>query len=591
MATAAIQLIKKKKQPDPILVKDQLLMLQSTYATWGLEAFTRFFVWILAKNETDKTKKKILKSRYIPFVFNPIQSDIAKNIAQKNLCLKPRQVGLTTWFLLCRILTPTILNPGTNGFLISQKSEMASKHFRMLKRALKYFGAQDPSDYKSNDFCLSLHENILHTTASNSREVLFDQLDNFIGIGSAEVEETGQGLTLHRVVCSELARWPGKPEETIANIMESVPLNATFDGETTANGAGGYFFEEFMRAFANPALSTFKTHFHPWWWEPSYRLTLTDKEKEEMEKDLAADEQHLVEQVHLDMQQVAFRRAKKVALRHNFDEKYPEDPITCFLLSGNAFFDKDILRARMLELQTFKPYGQTGNGEFIILKNRVKGRSYVVGADPASGRTVNSTDTDFSSAKVLDLDTGEEVGCYRARLAPQDFALDLANIGRYFNNALIAVERGTAADSGGEGGTVIMTLAHDCKYSNIYKHREWIKREKKAKSIIEIEGMPMNGKTRPVALNRLKFFVENEPDKIWDLRMIHQMLQFIRDERGRPAGAEGQHDDDVLAAAIAHYARSVVLGYMSPEVARAEKYGATPREFQEVEEEDESTEE
>ena len=40
-------------------------------------------------------------------------------------------------------------------------------------------------------------------------------------------------------------------------------------------------------------------------------------------------------------------------------------------------------------------------------------------------------------------------------------------MGRYFNNALIGVERT------GDGGTTMLALAGECRYGNIYKHMEW----------------------------------------------------------------------------------------------------------------------
>jgi hypothetical protein len=61
-------------------------------------------------------------------------------------------------------------------------------------------------------------------------------------------------------------------------------------------------------------------------------------------------------------------------------------------------------------------------------------------------------------------------------------------------------------------------------------------------------------------------------------------MQFVRDERGRPAGAEGCHDDIVLSSAIAQYCRLVLLGYFSPEVTKKERYGDTPLEEAEDEE-------
>jgi hypothetical protein len=563
----------KNTKPDSILVKDQLELLQQCYADWGIAKLAEYLIWIQGKEENKLSKAAGMHSRLIPFSFNPIQIDILSKATNKNICLKPRQVGLTTWFLLIRILLPTLITPGTNGFLISQNNEMAAKHFTMLKRAFRYIGATNPGYDAGNDFQHALHANLLHVRTSNKKELVLDQLDNFVMIGSAEVEEAGQGVTLHRVCCSEVARWPGKPEETLANLKEATVLNGTFDMESTANMAAGYFFEECLRA--KTGNSDFTFHFHPWWYEPAYRIALTDKEKKELKDDLTNDEIQLRKLARLTLEQVAFRRAKKLSLRHNFEEKYPEDPLTAFLISGKGFFDTDILRIRRMELVNYEPFGQMSDGRVVFHKQPIATRSYVVGADPASGKTVTSEDTDFSAAKVLDIDTGMEVASYMARIAPEDFANDLADLGKYYNNAMIAVERGTAADSGGEGGSVLMTLINDCQYSNIYQHKEWLKAQKQT---ILLPGLPMTSKTRPIALNRFKFMLENDPEKIVDIRTIDQMLSFVRDERGRPAGASGTHDDMVMATAIAHYVRGVVLGYITPEFKR-EKYGVTPVEF------------
>lgn len=623
--THAGYIFEKKKGPDVQIVQAQLEMLQYFYHAYGIEKFAAYFLWILGKRE-DKTARStsMLHSRYVPFIFNPIQRDLSTRLSKRNITVKPRQVGMTTFYLIVRCLLEAIINPGTNSFLVSQNNHYAAKHFVMLKRAFKYIGAINPGlKDTENSLMMQLHDNLLHTTASNSHEIILDQLDNFIGVGSAEVEEVGQGLTLHRVVCSEVARWPGKPEETLANLKEAIVMDGTIDLESTPNGAAGYFFEEFMRA--QSGMSDFRAHFYEWWWDPTYKVgtngvsgpdvTLTTAEQEEMEADLNADERRLRDKIGLMFEQIAFRRAKKISLRHNFDEKYPEDPTSCFMLSGSGFFDKDICKARYFELLKYVPDMQTPgydpahdvmaqniqnlNAETteerkqddlkmmtgcVFMKVRIPGRRYVIGADPASGKLIGTIDTDYSAAKVIDLDTGEHCASYVNRIPPVEFGIDLAELGRYYNNALIAVERGTGPDSGGEGGTVITTIIHDCQYGNVYKHREWMKRSHQAKKLIELEGMPMNGKTRPFALNRLKYFFESNPELVWDISLIRQMMQFTRNEKGRPEGAPGCHDDEVLAGAIAHYARMVALGYLNPEVVKRERYGATPTEFQEEEE-------
>jgi hypothetical protein len=578
----------EKVKPDPILVKDQLETLQSLFKIWGAPAFMSYFIWIQAKKDSKLAVrlKQRLNTRIIPFVYNPIQLDIEKNIGQYNICLKPRQIGLTTWFLLRRIFVPALITTGTNGFLISQSSQKATEHFSIVKRALKYIGAVDLQDASKNDLTIALQQNLLHTSYSNRKEIIFDQLGNNISIGTAEVEEAGQGATLHHVVASEVSRWPGNPEETLANVKEAITLDGTLDLEATANGAGGYFYEEFFRAERNE--SEFKAHFHPWWWQPEYRIPLTLKEQMEMTKDLASDEQKLIDTYKLDLEQIAFRRRKKKSLRHNFPEKYPENALTCFILQGTGFFDREVLAARYLELQSYKPLQSRGNGTLQIFIKRIPGRQYVLGADPAAGKAVTSDSSDFSSAVVIDLDTGEQQASYRAKLPPEDFALDMVDLGTLYNNAVIGVERGVAADAGGDGGTVIMTIKNQ-RYMNLYKHKEhWKDRRKRnAGQYMIQDGLPMSGRTRPVALNKFKFIVDNFPELIHDKRTIEQCLTFVRNEKGRPEAAPGTHDDDVLCNSIAQLVRHAVLGNYDPLIGKAEKYGQTPQEEREGDEEDE----
>jgi hypothetical protein len=571
-AYAGLDIIKRSTKVDPKLAADQLQALQDTWRVWGPEAFFRYNIWILGKKEmvigSSYTTKR--KTRLVPFIYNPIQHKQEANLTDRNIFLKARQIGETTWVLCRRILVPTILSPGSNGFLISQNGGRATEHFRIVRRALRWFAAADPTSREDNDLSDSLRANLLHTMYSSRKELVFDFLDSTVSVGSAEVEESAQGITLHHVAGSEVARWPGNAEETLSNIKEAIVLGGTLDLESTANEAAGYFFEEFQRA--ERGASEFKAHFSPWWEEPSYRI----KTAEEI-KDLEADERALVKKYRLDMQQIAFRRQKKLSLRYSFDEKYPEDSISAFLLKGSCFFDKDIVRLRLLELMNYTPVAKFAGGLAYVYKKRVKGRKYIIGADVASGKMPDpkmepdDAKRDASAAKVLDIETGEEVASYLAQVSTVDFALDLIGLGNYYNNAVIAVERGTGVEAA-EGGTVILTLSEHA-YSNIYRHKEWWKRDKAStKQIVEFEGLPTNKRTRPVILNKLKWAFEEDPELFWDVRLLRQMSVFVRDEKGRPAAALGSHDDLVLASGIAHFGRLVLLNYLDPLSFKSERY-------------------
>ncbi len=262
------------------------------------------------------------------------------------------------------------------------------------------------------------------------------------------------------------------------------------------------------------------------------------------------------------LSRIAWRRDRKKEFPGaEFDEKYSEDPDTAFIVHGAQYFDHELIRTRMDELMHFKPNKSFERGK--IFHKRLPGRRYIIGADVATGRTVKSDDTDFCAAVVLDLETGEEVAALHARITPEDFGYDLDDLGSYYNHAIIAIERT------GDGGTTILTLTGECKYSAIYKHREWFKRERK---VVEIEGFPTTIKTRPIALNKANKFIRDNPHMVWDREFLAECLTFVRNEKGKPEALVGAHDDRVSARWVAHGARECVLGFWTPYEGPSEKY-------------------
>lgn len=533
-------------QPDKALVYDQLQALQAMYRAHGTAVFAGAMFWILPKD-----------GEISPFKMNRAQRDLYSKLARNNLLLKARQMGGTTFFTIIRGLLPVIIERGINSVLISQSTEFAQLHFLIPHRALRFVAATNPFDDRENSLSISLRQNLLHTTFQNKRELYFDQLDSSFRVASAEVEESAQGVTLHHIIASEYSRWPGDPAATLANVRGALVPGGTVDKECTANGTGGPFFEDYNRAMTHPELSDAKAHFYEWWWTEEYvGDTLSAEAAQELHDDLQRDEELLIEKFHLELKHIAWRRETKKAFPgFEFDEKYPEDWQTAFIASGNTYFDREILALRKRELIGVRPLKTFANGQASIFQERKAGRRYCAGADPASGRLAGQDNLDFAAAVVLDLETGEEVACYRARVTPEEFALDLAELGHYFNDALICVERT------GDGGACILVLANECKYTAIYKHKEWHRREKK---IVEYEGFPTTTKTRPVALNMVNRFIKDSPELIHDPQFITEALTFVRDEKGKPQADVGSHDDTVSARWLGHACRQATLGYWQP---------------------------
>jgi hypothetical protein len=577
------------KGPDPYRVREQLTLLQNKWKEYGPKEFMFRMCWIQPK-PPEKGERKVLPTPtkrwnrpLVPFLLNRIQSDIDSKLGIKNIFLKPRQAGYTTYMITRRLFLPCILNPGHNGLLIGQTSTKASDYFRILKRCLKWFGAIDPFDREKNTFCDELKQHLLHTSYSNRRELVFDAIDTVIGCETAENEEAGQGYSYSHVVATEIARWEHNPEATMANLKAAIPPGGTLDYESTANGWGGYFFEEAMRSRdVNNPYREFTYHFHEWWWHEEYY-----DDKPVPEESLTKEEQKLVMTHDLTLKQIAWRRRTKIDYRHEFDEKFPEDDITCFLLSGQNYFDKDILRERRLELNTYVPVQKLDR--VTVFKKPKPHHEYIIGADVASGLDASEgkNDLDYSAACVLDKETGELVAVYKAHIIPEWYADDLAELGKRYNNALIGVERNE------DGGAVLLNLEVGCMYGNLYKHRDWTRKDQKKihhpgkttrqeqNRLRELLGFPTNQKTRPLALNRARHFIAESPHLVHSVALIEECLTFVRDQkkRGRPAAAPGCHDDIVMSFAIGMYVRAVSLGYMVPEYSRSERYGDTPSEF------------
>ena len=70
-----------------------------------------------------------------------------------------------------------------------------------------------------------------------------------IVIETAMNKEAGRSSTIHNLHVSELAFWP-HPEETMTSVMQTVPNEpgTCVIIESTANGVGGLFYEEWQKA-------------------------------------------------------------------------------------------------------------------------------------------------------------------------------------------------------------------------------------------------------------------------------------------------------------------------------------------------------
>lgn len=194
----------------------------------------------------------------IPFKMNHVQIDVLNNLHNRNLILKARQLGMSTFSVLY-LLDACIWTPNLSAGIVSYSLEHAQHIFkRIIGHAL-------------DNLPKWLNVEIIGRSA---REITFAN-------GSVlRVDTTLRGSAYQIVLVSEFgktcARNPQKAEEVITGTLQTVPINGKVIIESTGEGNEG-FYADLVTAAAqrgNNDLSPldYKLFFYSWLEEPSYKL-------------------------------------------------------------------------------------------------------------------------------------------------------------------------------------------------------------------------------------------------------------------------------------------------------------------------------
>jgi hypothetical protein len=364
-----------------------------------------------------------------------------------------------------------------------------------------------------------LRAGALRTSRANARSLVFPELDSEYRVETAADPNAGRGLTVQNLHCSEVARWRGDAKATLAGLLAAMPAQtSTVRGEvvleSTAQGAHGCFYEEWMSAEENGWVR----HFFPWWWEESYRR--------EPGEDAASDEEQALAAAHgLTREQIAFRRRLQRQFGVLARQEYPESADDCFLASGSCVFDVEAIDRRMRELAL--PVERRWAGALEVWLGPMPGREYLVAVDPAGG----GSDGDYAAMQVLDAATGLQCAEFQGRCGLLELSEQAAALAREYNGALLIVERNN------HGAAVIAYLASALHYGRLYQQDGQA-------------GWLTTAMSRPRVLQQVEQMMAEGAQGVMSVRLLREMKTFVRDMRGRTGAAEGQHDDLVMAMGI-----------------------------------------
>ena len=248
----------------------------------------------------------------VPLTWNKAQKHFHANRTGRDLILKARQLGFSTYMqgeLFRREVTST-----RTTITLAHDAETTQKLRRMADRFYnhcKFNQIQPARKY------------------ANSTLTTYPEFDSTAVIATAGNVEVGRGDTYTDLHGSEVAFWPDA-ERIVAGAMQGGNPDVVL--ESTPNGAQGFFYERCMEALRGDGVWTL--HFYPWWWDDQYRLPLDPEER----IDYTDEEARLIDKHGLTREQIKWRRSKQRELKKFFLQEYPEDVNSCFLTSGNSFF-------------------------------------------------------------------------------------------------------------------------------------------------------------------------------------------------------------------------------------------------------------
>ena len=449
-----------------------------------------------------------------PLFLNRTQKEYARHCGQRNIVLKARQLGITS-YVAARFFIHTITHPGTLSVQVAHDQQSAEEIFRIVHRFVENLPAP-------------LRKGALRTSRANVRQIVFPCLDSEYRVETAADPNAGRGLTVQNLHCSEVARWPRDAAATLASLRAAVPPDGEIVLESTPNGAAGCFYDEWIRATD----TGYTRHFFPWWWEPTYRREVKIADFNDVE--LALMNKH-----GLDAGQIAFRREMRANFGSRMAEEYAEDSESCFLASGDCFFDVEIIDRCMRQPRPVVE--QRDNGRLLVFLPAMTGadggtpKDYIIGVDPAGG----GVDGDFACAQVIERGSGAQCAELQGHFTPEELAGHVAVIGHEYNNALLAVERNN------QGYLVLSQLRMHIGYPNVYEQKG-------------VPGWYTTAVTRPQMLAILSATLTHAPFLFSSIRLLEECRTFVRHPDGSISAANGTHDDLVMSMAVALAVRAEV---------------------------------
>jgi hypothetical protein len=327
----------------------------------------------------------------------------------------------------------------------------------------------------------------------------------------------------------------------VAGLLQSVPAeDSEVIVESTANGAGGWFYDQVMKALRGDG--DWIVIFIPWFWLPEY------EKKCDPYFTRTSDEEKLAALYNLSNEKLNWRRSKidELGSLDLFKQEYPCTPEEAFLFSGRSFVEEDCLMDAERNCYSPAIEGSFKDGNITphekgSYKQWVKridpDERYCIGVDVAEGLAHG----DYTVAQVLD-SLGRQVATWHLHIDPYELGDQLCALGKMFNRAYIIPERNN------HGLTTIRRM-QDLGYPNLYV--EHTVDDAYADRMTKRAGFYTSSKTKPLIIDNLAALLRKRDSGISDTELVKELRNYVIDDKGITNAKAGCFDDRVMAYAIA----------------------------------------
>lgn len=521
------------------------------------------------------------------------------------ILLKARQWGGSTTSQLYMAWLQLIHRTGLNSLIVSNYNEGARKIKAMFKKMINEYPVSMLHEVGES---YSEKEDKLVGVEGSTLTQLVPQRNATISIGSAESPDSCRGGDYSLVHLSEVGVWKatdGKsPEDMIRSACSGVLYrpNTMIVYESTANGVGNFFHNEYVAAKDPEIKSQFQPLFIAWFEIELYRLPFESKEKlrefasrlygNRLNNSANTDREEsgkylwwlweigaTLEGIHWYVEERA-----KYHDHGSMASEYPSDDVEAFVNSGAAVFDKYCVE--QLRPATKTPpryvgeiYAFGDEGEDALKDLRFKEDSqgllkiwnlpdskspedqeeiihrYLTVVD-VGGR---SHKADWSVIVVFDrllmMDGGKPavVAQWYGHIDMDLLAWKAAQIAAFYDNSLLVIESNTLEthdkerNVDGDQSNAILARIKDI-YPNLYARKQ-------SEDAI-IQGLPVrygfhtNVATKPMIISTLVKVIREGLYVERDKRCIDEYLNYEKKPNGSFGAKAGAHDDLLMTRAI-----------------------------------------